>query len=375
MATKFLEPGCDATFNAVTVANGGFWQTLIGTPLVGTDFVHGKHLKSLKCTGSLYGLGARTPNAVLADAGSRISFYLYINTFGAAAQTAITSLDTTGAVARIYIVVTSGGVLQLWNGTSAKIGTNGPTLSTGRWYRISLAYTISSTTVNRFEVFVDGVSAISITNATIGGVGTSACSFGGLAAVGSGSGYDFRFSDMYIDDSNSLKDTGDVWVCAKRPNANGTTNGFTTQIGSGGSGYGTGHAPQVNERALSITNGWSFVVAGVAITEEYNIEKLGVGDFDLAGATLLDFMGWVYAKALTSETAQLVLSGANTAIALTATATMFTAPQGSAVYPPGTGADVGIVSATTATTVSLYECGVMVAFIPRGSFFPLLLGK
>ncbi|WP_323162301.1 hypothetical protein, partial [Pseudomonas fluorescens] len=80
-----------------------------------------------------------------------------------------------------------------------------------------------------------------------------------------------------VDDSSALTDPGNIWVAAKRPNANGTTNGFTTQIGSGGSGYGSGHSPQVNERALSTTNGWSMVGAGAAVTEEYNIESKSTG--------------------------------------------------------------------------------------------------
>ena len=44
--------------------------------------------------------------------------------------------------------------------------------------------------------------------------------------------------------------------------------------------------------------------------------------------------------------------------------TMFTKIAGSSTYPAGTGTDIGIVTATTATTVSLYEAGIMVAYIP-----------
>ena len=58
-------------------------------------------------------------------------------------------------------------------------------------------------------------------------------------------------------------DPGAILVTAKRPFTNGTTeDGFTTQIGASGSGYGSGHTPQVNERPLSQTNGWSVIGAG-----------------------------------------------------------------------------------------------------------------
>src|SRR6185436_9856514 len=126
-----------------------------------------------------------------------------------------------------------------------------------------------------------------------------------------------RSSDHYVDSSASLTDTGNIWVTAKRPNANGTTNGFTTQIGSGGSGYGTGHSPQVNERVLSTTNGWSMVGAGSAVTEEYNIESAAAGDIDISSANYVDVMGWVYASSLVNETASIIVNGVSSNISLT----------------------------------------------------------
>jgi hypothetical protein len=171
-------------------------------------------------------------------------------------------------------------------------------------------------------------------------------------------------SDFYIDNSSSLTDTGNIWVTAKRPVANGTTNGFSTQIGSGGSGYGTGHSPQVNERPLSTTNGWSMVGAGSAVTEEYNIEGKSVGDIDISTATIIDWLGWVSIKALAGETGNVIIDGASVAQAITTTATLYTKIKGSATYPAGTGADIGFQTTTALTTVSLYECGVIVAYIP-----------
>jgi hypothetical protein len=173
----------------------------------------------------------------------------------------------------------------------------------------------------------------------------------------------FWIDDFYVDNRTDLTDPGDVRVTAKRPFANGTTNGFTTQIGAGGSGYGSGHAPQVNERPLSQTNGWSMVGAGAAVTEEYSVEGASVGDVDVSIHPIYDWSSWVFAKSLASETASLIVGGATSNIALTSTATAFQKAAGSTIYPVGS-TDVGIITDTSLTTVSLYECGVLIAFSP-----------
>lgn len=356
MATTFLEPGGDSTF-AVATTNG-FWPNGASSGGIKTDFVHGAHVKSIGSGVS----PCASPNGACADAGTRMSIYIYFAAIPSGAVASLFGAKTTGAVSNCYFLrMTSAGVLQLWNGTSAQIGIDGPTLKTGFWYRISMAYTVSSTSVNRFEVFVNGVSAISVTNATLTTISSSVFSIGNTT---SDAALSFRSSDHYIDNSNTLKDTGDIWVTAKRPNANGTNNDFSTQIGSGGSGYGTGHSPQVNERALSTTNGWSMIGAGSAVTEEYKIENMSTGDFDVSNATIVDYVAWVSASSLSSETASIVVAGATSNISLTSTITTFTKIKGSTTYPGGATA-IGIITTTALTTVSLYECGIIVAFIPN----------
>lgn len=358
MATTFLEPGGDATFNVANTINGGFWSFTSGAAIA-TDFVHGGHIKSIKYRAGGAGDIVRATGS--ADSGTRISFYIYIVAYPTSATLGYFLQTSLAGSGKNKLRITSTGVLQLLNNSDSQIGSNGATLSTGTWYRISLAYMITSSSVNEFRVFVDGVSSISVTNATSVGTGATAIDIGNLNGEAT---LDSRSSDHYIDDSSSLTDTGDVWVTAKRPNANGTANNFSTQIGSGGSGYGTGHSPQVNERALSTTNGWSMIGAGSAVTEEYNIESVSTGDIDLTGATIIDYMGWVYASAALSETGNIIVNNVSTNISLTSTNTMFTKAAGSTTYPAGSGTDIGIVTSTTVTTVSLYETGIMIAFIP-----------
>ena len=357
MATTFLEPGGDADFSVATT--NGFWNNAGGTPVVASDFVHGTHQRSINYQTN----GFKGIISVLAQAGSRISFYIYINTLPSATASIVATVDQPVTVFTTpSIRITSAGVIQLWrDGTAAQIGTDGPTLNTGQWYRISLAYTITSTTVNRFELFVNGTSAVSVTNATLTNIGVASFRIGNITP---NAAFSIRTSDHYIDNLTSLVDTGDIWVTAKRPVSNGTTNGFTTQIGAGGSGYGTGHAPQVNERPLSTTDGWSMVGAGSAITEEYNIEGQGVGDITTVGGTIVDYTGWVSASSLAGEIASIIVNNVTSNISLTSTNTLFTKIAGSTSYPAGTGTDIGIITTTALTTVSLYECGVIVAFIP-----------
>lgn len=358
MATKFLEPGGDSTFNVAATSAKGLWDTVIGTPAVVTDFVHGAHIKSIKFRP---GSTDYVQSFTMQDSGTRGSFYVYFNVLPNAVATILNISQTTTSNNVWRIRITSGGVLQIWNST-VQLGSNGSTLTAGTWYRISFAYTLTNTTTYTINTFFNGASDISVTNGSTLAFVTSNKFL--LGNSGTNATLDMRVSDIYIDDSNALTDTGNIWVTAKRPNANGTTNGFTTQIGSGGSGYGTGHSPQVNERPTSSTNGWSMVGAGSAVTEEYNIEGKSVGDIDISSATIVDWVGWIDTKSLVGETVQIILDGANNSQAITSTETLFTKVKGSSTYPSGTGADIGMTTDTSLTTVSLYDAGVIVAYIP-----------
>lgn len=355
MATIFVDPGGDATFDI------SLWPTTGGgtAPVVATDFVHGGHIKSYKFAvnsfSDLIGSGGAS------DAGGRISVWIYLNALPTSTAP-LFQIEQTGdgnVVAGIY--VTSSGVLQILDFIGAQQGSNGATLTTGAWNRLCFAWTITSSTVNQLRLFLNGVQTITSSNGTLNQVNSADIQLGNGNADAT---LDFRASDYYVDNSTALTDPGNIWVTAKRPFTNGTTIGFTTQIGSGGSGYGSGHTPQVNERPRNDTNGWSVIAAGSAITEEYNIEGQSVGDINITGSTIVDYMGWIRSKSLASETGKIIVNGVSTNISLTSTIKLFIKIAGSTTYPAGTGADIGEISATTATTVSLYEAGIAIAYIP-----------
>lgn len=351
MATLFLEPGGDATFDASSI-----WTVHAGTPAIATDFVHGGHIKSIKYRPA--NGDTLRKSAILGNSG-RFSFYIYINAYPSTDVRFVNLKLTADGTTIVKVTISNTGVVKLFE-NSAQIGSNGSILSTGTWYRLCLAWNLSSTTVNSIKLFKDGVVDITVTNATLTTINPVDIYIGNKDTD---STLDFRSSDHYIDDSNAMTDPGNIWVTAKRPNANGSVNNFTTQIGAGGSGYGTGHSPQVNERALSTTNGWSMIGAGSAVTEEYSIENSSTGDIDISTATIVDFMGWIFAKAALSETGSIIVANVSSNVALTSTNTMFIKIAGSTTYPAGN-TDIGIITATTVTTVSLYEAGIIVAYIP-----------
>lgn len=368
MATTFLEPGTDATQDLT------FFPTTFtsnGTIASASDQAH-TGTRSLKSNSTATDGEAicETPDGILADAGRAISVWVRLSSVTPAAATAFLSAIQAADGNNVLIIgmSTSGKLILSCNGSTTKTGAT--TLTANTWFRLALSYTITNTTTWSAKVYLNGSLELSATNAdgTLSNVTSSALKMG--LQRWTGTFFDTPimtawYDDLYVDDRSDLTDPGDIRVTAKRPISNGTTNGFTTQIGSGGSGVGTGHSPQVNEQPLSQTNGWAMTGAGSSVTEEYNIQTRSAGDVDLTGLTLYDYVGWLLSKAiLVNETAQMVLGGSTFNIALTGTPTLFFKAKGSTTYPAGTGTDIGLIIDTTVTTVSLYECGVIVAYNP-----------
>lgn len=370
MATTFLESGSAATqdlnmFNVAAITGGG------GTIASNSQAVAGSVRSVLSSTGASNGFAVIGNFGVLADAGRRISFYFRYSgtispTGGGGAD--FCAVNTVADAAIFGVSLTAAGKIVITdNGTNALV-TGTAALSASTDYRILVVYTITSTTVNSIVVKVFDSSntlldTITATNVTLPNTASDTIFFGWGTYNAAGANLSGFYAHIYIDDQTS-GDPGNIKVTAKRPIANGTTNGYTTQIGSGGSGTGTGHSPQVNERPLSITNGWSMIGAGSAITEEYNIESTSAGDVDISAGTIVDYVGWVYSKSLANETAKIIVNNVQSNTNLTSTAKMFTKIAGSATYPAGTGTDIGQITTTALTTVSLYECGIIVAYTP-----------
>lgn len=375
--TKYLEAGTDATqdfsmwFSNATSGSGAETSA--------TDQAHtgARSIKSVISVDNDLAIVVSFDGTV-ADAGSLVSFWIRLSTVTPTNDILLMCTETTSdGSPQLGIKLTTAGHFAIVGRTASTglsvAGTASPSANT--WTRVSLSWVLTSGSSYTIKLYVNGVLDATMTNATgTITVTNGVCLLLGLlnniptlAIPGGGGALTAWYDDIYTDNRSDFTDSGDVRVTAKRPFANGTTNGFTTQIGAGGSGYGTGHAPQVNEQPLSQTNGWSMIGAGSAITEEYNIEGLTVGDVNLTGATIVDTMGWIFAKALVGENASLVLKGATTTAALTSTPSPFTAYAASSTYPAGTGTDIGLITTTALTTVSLYEAGILVGFNPAAA--------
>ena len=353
MAVTFLEAASEATQGTE------FYSTVQGT--VATDaVVFNTGTRSLKFTSGAAAQDAdvKTPAGVLADAGSRVSFFFRI-TDAPTTRVELALFQNSAESANIFAVgFTSAGKIRLGSGSGAELVLGTTTFSTGVWYRLTVSYTISSTSVNAFKIYVNGVIEINTTNKTLPTTGTSKLCLGSQGSQ-QGNSKVLNISDIYVDDSSDLGDPGDIRVTAKRPYGDGSVVGWTTQVGSSGSGYGGGHTPQINERPLSTTNGWS--TASTSTTEEYSIESRSRGAVDVTGLEIVECMGWVYAKASTSVTGSIVVLGSSSNISMTTTNTMFTKAAGSTSYPGG-GTDIGVISSSSAATSTLYEGGIHIAY-------------
>jgi predicted enzyme related to lactoylglutathione lyase len=375
-ATKFLETP-DATRGTQ------FWSSVTGAVTYDSATTPKSGVASWKMDNAGDATAYLTKTGIL-GANGRVAAYIRFTAFDATTRPNI-EIASSGGTIIFEICTSTAGVISLHvaNCTGSQIGSDGATLSVNTWYHFAISWSITSTTVYSVKIFIDGVESISGSNSpTLGSASPDKVSFGFLLT--DTGGQFFNLQHVYVDDGSGVNYPGDVRITAKRPNANGTAVEFTTQIGAGGSGYGSGHSPQVNERPLSETNGWSFSNT-TRKTEEYNIEDAATGDVDLTGATIIDWMGWAWSNVnstANSPVHRIITAGTLTAITESTTAQMFTHIQGSSTYPPGTGADIGIDAqyTTTAHLTRLFESGVIVAYIPAvagagPNFFPRRINR
>jgi concanavalin A-like lectin/glucanase superfamily protein len=349
--TIFMEPGTDATQDI------SFWNVATGTfTSDATVFFSGS--RSLRIEGNAANSIRRT--GVMADAGRRMTFRFRTTVIPSAGVTFMT-VQNSGGSAVFQLLLTAAGNLQITapGGGSTQGST---TLAVNTWYRIAFAFTVTSPTVYAVRLYIEGkLEAVIPVTGTLTNTGCDRLQFGNT--TNSGTGNYFYFDDIFVDDGTDLGDPGNIIITCKRPIANGALNEWTTQIGSGGSGVGTGHAPQVNERPLSTLNGWSITNAAKK-TEVYTIEGAAAGDLDITPAkySIVDYMGWVSAKVGVANTGNIIVNGVATNINLTTAYLAYFKAAGATTYPSGTSA-IGMDTNTINALFSLAECGIMVALV------------
>lgn len=364
----FLEAGTDSTFDVT------MYTTSCATS--STTAHTGPRSLSLSTGAGPSTCTADTPTGILSDSGTQINFWFQFNTAPTGSNAAIvTARQAGGPVWSVTLTTSRTLTMDMEGGTDDPGAT---VLSTGTWYRITVSYYFDSTVAYQSRLYINGALEATTNAGTMTRIAPTFLRMAANLAIGTNR--TFLYDDLYIAtggaSSAAQPDTGNILVTAKRPFANGTVNDFTTEIGAGPApnGTGSGHAPNVSERALSTSFGWSILGAGSEITEEYNVQAQDVGDVNVTGTIINGVVGWVYAAvAAGTESGSIITQNATSSISLTTTPTMFT-KVGTATYPAGTGTDVGIITSTGATTFSLYEAGIMVAYTQRTSCSMLLLG-
>ncbi len=357
MAILFLEPGTDST------QDFKLWSSTSGTVSSATDQAHTGG-RSIKCDSTASNVAAYVQrNSVLTQAGTTVSWWFYASALPATSPRVLSATTIGGTTCFTVECNSAGHLVFVASGGST---TGSATLSAGQWYRLTLAWTISSTTVNEFRLFVDGTLDVTVTNRTLANAATGNVLLGMVQAFGANKAV--WIDDIYIDNSTTLADPGDV-RCTHKGYV-GTSEGlgnnaWDTFIGTNRS---TGlRYLNVSERPAADTNGWQ--QAGTAQQyEKYLIEGAAAGDVDLSGATLVGWLAWVRAKtSASSSVASLVDNDTDTTISTSTTISQFLHATTSSSYPTGR---FGMRATGTATDTFFYEGGVIVAYIPGGGGAP-----
>lgn len=359
--TTFLEAGTDATQDLTFfpgATGGGTEQSTTGQAFTGP-----RSLNLLTSSGGASGF-VTTADGVAADTGTQVSFYWRTDTIPGATTGFWQSLTSGSSLVFNALMDSSGHVCVGGAGLTSVCGST--VLSVNTWYRLCISFYATNTTTFASKIYLEIPTTHVITleatvnSGTLARTGTSTSRW--LSQFGNSK--NVWVDNIYIAtggaSSSSQPDTGNILVTAKRPFSNGSNNQWTTQIGSGGSGYGTGHAPQVNEQPLSTVNGWSIQNAATQ-TEEYTVENASAGDVDITNHTLIDWGAWVYAKVASANTGHLIVGGTASNVSVTTSYSLFTAFKGSTTYPAGN-TDVGMDTNSVNQLFSLAECGVLVAY-------------
>lgn len=356
---NFLFDGTDATHDTIAFTpatqNGGTVATATDQQYTGP--------RSLKLsTGATPGTAQATFAGVLADSGRRISVRVRADSTPAATAQFLIIRNSSASVVFNVGLNTSRQLVATPVGLSAVTGTT--VLATNAWHRITASFVFTSTSSWRVKLYIEGVQELDVNSTgTMTRVGASQLVL--LNQAASGSNTNNWFDDVYVDDGDDYTDPGDIRVTSKRVFANGTSNQFGSQVGSGNSGYGTGHADEVNEQPASTTNGWATTTSG--LTEEYTVEGASVGDVDISsGVTYVGSMAWIYTATVGgTPTVTMIHRGATGSVTLPLANTYSYLGGLSASYPAGN-TDVGLTTTDT-NTVNLWEAGLLVAYTASGA--------
>jgi hypothetical protein len=303
--------------------------------------------------------------ACLSDAGRRISLRVRFSAFPTSTSGIVRLLTGTTTLAELRM--DSAGKIRLYAGASggALQATGTTVMAVDTWYRISLAYTISSASVSEWRVYLDGVLELTASNPASQPTGSNNLRIG-WTGNNPGTSKLMYHQDLYVDDGTGLDDPGDIRVTSKRPAGTGAANDFNTVVGASANRW-----TAVSELPATTTNMWRHTATS-QVAEQYTVQAASVGDDDITGKSIVCWAPWVYWSIVTGAGSTLISMYANgSLVGLTSTAgsNAFQTMESivaSTSYPSGN-TDVGLRSTGTAVDTNLAECGIFIAYVDSSS--------
>jgi murein DD-endopeptidase MepM/ murein hydrolase activator NlpD len=370
----FMDSGGDANNTNggtnILAANGeGFYDRDSGTPTVDCT-VSETGPCSYKFSATASGVEtAVSKNNVLKDAGSRISMYFNyatLPTTGGSDKDALVAIFTNNDSTFIadLVNVTNAGKLCINNTTTCSTDT----IVANNWYHLSVSYTLTSTTIQSVNVYLNGKLEVSENNAqTWAAKGSQALVFGALDTGASSDNVVVHVDDIYVDNGTDLSDPGAIHVTAKLPISNGALNQFATNGSASGttcSPTGT-HCEYVNERPINTTDYLSSTTDNQS--ENFTIQSASQGDVNITNDAIVGDEAWAYMSSnatCSTGTADITNNGIYSAITLPTSNAMIATASAMTTYPSGNQA-IGLESCSAGTnrTINYYETGLQIAYL------------
>ena len=196
----YMESGTDATqdfnFYASTfIAPGGSLTSdtaIANTGSRSIKFVSGNPAGSVI---------VQTPSGSVPGNAGRISFDFYLNNYitGNFAQL----FNGNNYVTQIFGVDPATHKVV---GTTSSDGEGSTTVNLNRWYHVSVGYSINSTSINQFKVYLNGNLELTNTNTSLAFTNPDQLRFGVLSPVGVSEV--LHLDDIYVDSGSDLSDPG-----------------------------------------------------------------------------------------------------------------------------------------------------------------------
>lgn len=199
---SFADDGGEATSD---LSN---WTAIAGDATSSASKFHGGARAIKLNTGNPAVLASVYKGGILADAGRRISTWFLADHLGGAAN--VIRVATSAGTVCFSIRRLADGTLALVNSADTTLASGATVIPLGGWHRIALCYTIVSTTVNSFAIYLDDVLEIQAMNVTISSVSTDRLYL--TITTGAGTDKIHYFDDVRVFAGASLADPGDPTI-------------------------------------------------------------------------------------------------------------------------------------------------------------------